>query len=305
MSPDDQLLYESRTRSRQVVAAVVSGVMLMIATVVGLLGPHSVVSEQTINLIIEHRRATLDLVAAILNGIAEIAIGVTLFHLWRCAKARASRPLPFIPVALLIGVALAAITGIVYEVDIAHKAQLFVTHGQQTYGEANRLTTSTFLSSIQIGGQLASLLIAVAFVLISLQAMRVGLLPKLMGYVGLLSGALFLFPLTVVPVVQLFWFLALALLLYGRWPDGVPAAWLTGRAEPWPSGAEMRARRMAKAEASQDRRAARKRGDHRRAVSDAPSPQTDASGSGDGPGTPPAAAGPSHSAAKRKRKRRR
>ena len=173
--------------------------------------------------------------------------------------------------------------------------------GAQTYDQANRLESSGVIEICKVLGQLGALLIAVSFVLVSLQAMRVGLLPKFMGYVGMLAGALFLFPITQIPIVQLFWLLALAMLFAGRWPDGVPAAWQTGQAEAWPSSAELRARRMANAEVSRDRRAARKRGDHRKAVSDAPPPAQSAD-AGSAASARPAA---SNASRKRKRKRRR
>jgi hypothetical protein len=75
--------------------------------------------------------------------------------------------------------------------------------------------------------------------------MRVGLLTKFMGYLGMFAGALVLFQITQVPVVQLFWLVALGYMLSGRWPTGMPAAWRTGKAEVLPSGAELRARRAA------------------------------------------------------------
>jgi len=87
--------------------------------------------------------------------------------------------------------------------------------------------------------------VAVAFVLVSLAAMNQGLLTRFMGYLGMFAGALVLFQITQVPVVQTFWLLAIAYLISGRWPTGVPPAWRSGRSEPWPSSAEMRARRAA------------------------------------------------------------
>ena len=98
------------------------------------------------------------------------------------------------------------------------------------------------------------MLLAVAVVLIALQSMRVGLLPRPLGYVGIFAGALILFPIIVVPVVQMGWLLAVGYLLSGRWPSGVPPAWQTGNAEPWPSSNEMRARRAAAAQATRSRR---------------------------------------------------
>jgi len=59
--------------------------------------------------------------------------------------------------------------------------------------------------------------------------MRVGLLTRFMGYLGIFTGVLVLFPIgSPVPVVQGFWLLALAYLFSGRWPNGVPPAWRSG-----------------------------------------------------------------------------
>ena len=76
------------------------------------------------------------------------------------------------------------------------------------------------LLALQIGAQLGSLLLAVAVVLIALQSMRVGLLPRPLGYVGIFAGALILFPVFVVPIVQMGWLLAVGYLFTGRWPSG-------------------------------------------------------------------------------------
>ena len=79
---------------------------------------------------------------------------------------------------------------------------------------------------------LGSLLLAVGLVLVSLNAMRAGLLTRLFGYIGIAAGALLvLFPL---PIVQVFWLGGLGMLLLGRWPGGDFPAWRTGNAEPWP-----------------------------------------------------------------------
>ena len=63
--------------------------------------------------------------------------------------------------------------------------------------------------------------------------MRVGLLTRLLGYIGIASGAMMvLFPL---PIVQIFWLGALGFVLLGRWPGGDLPAWATGEAVPWPT----------------------------------------------------------------------
>jgi hypothetical protein len=73
--------------------------------------------------------------------------------------------------------------------------------------------------------------------------MRVGLLTRFLGYLGIFAGVMVIIPVVQLPVVQAYWLAALAYLLTGRWPSGVPKAWNTGRAEPWPSAAEMREQR--------------------------------------------------------------
>jgi hypothetical protein len=49
--------------------------------------------------------------------------------------------------------------------------------------------------------------------------------------------------------VQVYWLGALAALLLGRLPSGVPPAWERGEAVPWPSTQELREQRIRDAEA--------------------------------------------------------
>jgi hypothetical protein len=248
MNPDETLLYESRVRQRQVVVAVVAGVLLIVASVIQLGGPHTKVDELTLDLLVANRRFPLDLIASIINAIASLAIAWTLLFLFRAARARNPEKVrPYIRVITIAGGVLAAVAGIVYAIVVAVKVHQFATTGAQTYEEANRLTGGAGLLGLQLLGQAAALLLAVAFVLVSLQAMNQGLLSRFMGYLGMFAGALVLFQITQVPVVQCYWLLAIAYLVSGRWPTGVPPAWRSGRAEPWPSSAEMRNRRAAAA----------------------------------------------------------
>jgi hypothetical protein len=245
MSPDDQLLYETRVRNRQVALAVAAGALLLIASVVQLGGVHTKVDELTLDLLVANKRFPLDLIASVLNALASLGIAATLVFLYRAAKARNDDVKAFIKIIAMVAGGLAAFTGVLYAVIVAIKVHQFATTGAQTYDEANHLTGGAGLLALQLAGQLAALLMAVAFVLVSLQAMRVGLLTRFMGYLGMFAGALVLFQITQIPVVQSFWLLAVAYLISGRWPTGVPAAWRTGRAEALPSSAEMRARRAA------------------------------------------------------------
>ncbi len=257
MSPEQILAHEARVRNRYAAAAAVAGVLLIIGAVIQLSGPHTSVNELTLDLLTANKRFPLDLIASVLNAVAALAAAAVLVYLWQAARARnPERVRPYLRVIAILAGGLTAVAGIAYAVIVAIKVHEFATTGAQTYDEANRLTSGGGLLALQLLGQAAALLVAVAFVLVSLQAMNQGLLSRFMGYLGMFAGALFLFQITQVPVVQAYWLFAIGYLISGRWPTGVPPAWRSGRAEPWPSAAEMRTRRAAAAGASAGGRAA-------------------------------------------------
>lgn len=69
-------------------------------------------------------------------------------------------------------------------------------------------------------------------VFINLWAMRTGLLTRFMASFGMALGvSLILLPFS--QLVLIMWFLALGLILIGRWPGGRPPAWDAGKAIPW------------------------------------------------------------------------
>jgi hypothetical protein len=286
MNADERVLYENRVRMRQAVIAALAAVLLIAAAVIQMSGPHTSVDELTLDLIYAHKRFPLDLIGAVLNGLGLAAVAATLGWLFGAIRARNPDIGFYIKWLAVAGSAIAAIAAVVYAIAIATKANDFVTHGNQTYQEAKRLTHSGLLVAVPLIGQLASLMLAIGFVLIALGALRVGLLTKFMGYLGIFVGVLVLFPIgSPVPVVQGFWLLALAYLLSGRWPTGVPPSWRSGRAERWPSSASMREQRM-------------KGAGGRGRAKPAPTPAPETVGA-------PAPASSRSASAKRKRKRRR
>ena len=86
----------------------------------------------------------------------------------------------------------------------------------------------------------ATLALAFSVVMISVNAMRVGLLSRFMGVLGIGVGVMFVIPFGIQPILQLYWLGALALILINRWPGGRGPAWQTGEAIPWPGQAEQR-----------------------------------------------------------------
>jgi hypothetical protein len=209
-------------------------------------GPQAKVSEITVQLLVTNKRAGLEVLGAVVNGLGLLGLAATLYFLFRAASARRPEMSQAMWIVGIVGGVLAALGGIAYAVTITMKAHDFATHGTQTYPQANDLLSSGAVAALQYAGLIGSLLLAVSFVLVALNAMRVGLLTKFLGYLGIAAAAASLLLIGSAPalLIEVFWLLAVAYLLAGRWPNGDPPAWRTGQAEPWPTAAEMRERRQ-------------------------------------------------------------
>jgi hypothetical protein len=98
-------------------------------------------------------------------------------------------------------------------------------------------------------GLFSGLALAAAFVMIAIGAMRIGLLTRFVGVLGAIVGVLFVLGAATSSstfIVQTFWLLMVGVLILGRWPTGMPAAWTTGEAAPWPTQQEIREAREAR-----------------------------------------------------------
>ena len=89
--------------------------------------------------------------------------------------------------------------------------------------------------------------LGLAFVLVALNAMRVGLLTRFMGILGIIVGVLAVVQLDLPQLIRTFWLVALGLMIAGRLRQR-PPAWETGRQQPWPSQQQLREQRMASPE---------------------------------------------------------
>jgi hypothetical protein len=295
VTASQQLSYESRVRPRQAIVAAAAGILLVASAAVQLAGPHANVAELTLGLLIEHKRYALDLVGAVLQAFGWAAVAWTLIFLLDAARAREAQVPHYIRYIPLVGAPLAGIGIVGYIASYGLQANHFVAHGSQTYPQANHLTSAPALAVFQVMDYGGELLLAVSFVLISMQAMRVGLLTRFMGYLGIIAGILVLFVITPVPIVQGYWLVALGVIFAGRWPSGTPPAWQTGTAERWPSSQEMREQRMRSANGRQRTKPA----PPRQASPERTGAATRARGAAS-----PTARGPRSATPKRKRKRR-
>ncbi len=88
-----------------------------------------------------------------------------------------------------------------------------------------------------------------------INALRVGLLPRWMGILGMFTALLIFLPIggAELQLVPAMWMVMMGVLYSGKWPGGDPPAWTEGVAEPWPSRAQMQAQRAGRDLGSEDR----------------------------------------------------
>jgi hypothetical protein len=191
--------------------------------------------------------ATGVLLSSILQGLGYIALGWALTYLAAATRARRPEfPRLVVYLPLVVGV-LQGLSTVMSAVATNVAISDFLS-GPRTVDKALDIGSTGLGVFATLLGLPGALGLALVLVLICLNAMRVGLLTRFMGVLGIITGALQILPLGgPLPVVQCFWLLLLSVLFLGRWPQGQPPAWRTGRAEPWPSSAELRARRQAAA----------------------------------------------------------
>jgi len=190
------------------------------------------------------------------NGVALIAvtalaalgtalIAFALGYLFRATQARRPETSRFVLSLALVGPILYGTGPLISAVSAVLSAKDYVAGGAfSTPAAHDALRTGTGISVAQGFVGLGQLATAAAILFISLNAMRVGLLPRFMGILGCIVGALLILPALFGPpaIVQSFWLIALGLLILGR-VRAVPPAWSTGRAEPWPSQQQLRERK--------------------------------------------------------------
>jgi hypothetical protein len=166
------------------------------------------------------------------------------------AATRARRP-EFIRIAVyitLVGAVLNAISSILGPAGSVLAISDFL-EGPRTVDTARDVGGGTLLITASLLGQIGQLAVVAGIFLVSLNAMRVGLLTRFLGILGVVSAILLVIPLIPLPLVMAFWLMSLGLMLLGV--GNLPPAWRTGRAEPWQTALEGAQRRRREEERKQ------------------------------------------------------
>jgi hypothetical protein len=293
--PEQQLAWEARWRPRAGYAAIAAGTLTLVgflwtaiafkdlprrsfvrslaqALAPGPIGGQPSLRTAEFQFYKDHAFAFVG--ASVVRGVAYLAFAYAITFVAVAARARRPElPRPVVYIAL-VGAVLYAVAGMLGGVGWIVAVGNYLD-GAKTVDAASDVANDSLVLTASLIAQLAQLAIAAGLLLVSLNAMRTGLVTRFLGILGMISGALAVLSQFVFAFLEAFWLVALGLLLLGVGRAGILPAWRTGQAEPWPTRAELAAARRGAA---------------------APADESDAA---------PAPAGRPHpSSKKRKRKRR-
>jgi hypothetical protein len=178
--------------------------------------------------------------ASVVRAVGFLLLIFAVVHLYRATKAR--RP-QIASVQLVVGIfgAIAFFIGTIGQgVALGNEAADFVTQHFPSTRAANDaakdVATEPWPLAMSIMAFAGTIALSFWFVIASLNAMRVGLLTRFMGVLGIIVGPGFVFGFA--PPVMVLWLLGVGVLFLGYWPQGLPPAWEKGEEMPWPRPGE-------------------------------------------------------------------
>lgn len=187
----------------------------------------------------QHRSA--EMIASVMQALGVGLLAAPLLYLFRAAQARSETMRGQLVGVVVVAPLFLLFSDVISGISALHAAADFVAKGIVGTGDhankvaddtASHASLRTLAAGFGLAGQLGFL---VAMVYTCLHAMRVGLLTRFWGSLGIALGAVSILPL---PPFYFFWFIFLALLIAGWLPNARPPAWAAGEAIPWPTPGE-------------------------------------------------------------------
>jgi MFS family permease len=329
MTPEEILAEEAAGRQRAGVAALAAALLTILGVVLTTLGqPNASKFDDKIVTVVDAmgktaagqpippgrlsafavdvgQHPTVPILGAIIYGFGSLAIFFAMAYLFRATRARRPAMSQITLILVAVGSVGFGVGRAVSEVARYLGAHSFVNAVDKTNSAASDALSPTATLVGQLIWETSALALGFGIAIISLNAMRVGLLTRFMGVLGVIVGVAVapILPIDQQGIIRVFWLAALGMLFLGRLPSGTPKAWVTGEAEPWPTQQQLR----------EQRDAARAERDAAQGEDEPPTPRARGRGA---PATPPpaapsprrpdpAAAGSDHSASKKKKRKRR
>lgn len=266
---EQRTAFESERRARLAVPAVAGGVLYLLSGIIlnatlkelptvgvlqglepalkGVANPAVSPRAEEVKYINHHAFGLI--ASSVLTAMAIAALTLVLLFLADSTRFRRPNAWPAARPFVLAGGIGYALLNLIHETVLAIEAHKFAT-GHDFSGKA---VEKALLSSGSLGialgllGLIAALALTVGMIAVTVSAMRAGLLARWLSVLGVLSGLLFLpfFATATLQLIPTFWLVATGILLMERWPGGDPPAWAAGESRPWPTQAEVRAKREA------------------------------------------------------------
>ena len=190
-----------------------------------------------------HGHAFGTIAGSVIAAISVVFAVVALTFLAEATRYRRPQSLRATRLLLIVGglgfAALSVAHEVINAIETAHYVQ---GHDFSNAAVVHAITSNTPTVVLAAVGPFVALAFGVGVGVTSINAMRVGLIPRMLGYVGVASAIVFVLPVSqTLELLIALWLAGLGFLLYGRWPSGDPPAWESGEAQPWPTAAERRA----------------------------------------------------------------
>jgi hypothetical protein len=233
MSPE-QIADEQR-RGRVVAGAAVLSAVLLVAAAIWSQALSSDAPERNTPALLRFfdRHAAELIGSSTLRGIALLLVLPVAVYLYRATKARRAEEPQVVLVMGTYGPVASGLGTIAVGVALAAQSSSFVGKEFQTIDAADdAFRTVQLIGLLSFSGSLA---LAFWFVKGSLDAMRIGLLSRFMGVLGVLIGPGLVVLSGFFQYVMPVWLVALAATFAGLSPRGRPPAWDAGEAVPLPS----------------------------------------------------------------------
>jgi len=200
-------------------------------------------TDNATRLIEAHDHAWLMIVQALCYSVASVLLGLFLAHLALALRSR--RPaLPKLMTGLAFGgPVIVALTMPLFMIGTISAASDFSKAANQTVKVADDLMQGGFITAARYALAFGLFLTAIAFVMVCIYSIRVGLLTTLTGGVGVAIGVLYVIgamyaePVPLATLIEIFWIGAVAIMLASNpsqkppaWPAGTPISWSEVRA---------------------------------------------------------------------------
>jgi hypothetical protein len=259
-----QVAKESELRARLAVPAFAGGFLYLLSSIiiastlkgaptVGLLEGLAPAFSGVANPAVSPRAAEVKFIShhafpliagSLLAAVAVAALTLILLLLLDATRFRRAQTWSVARPLVLFGGIAVVVVSLGHQVVSSIETHNFVAgHDYSNHAVDQALTTGTANVLVDYVDLLAGLALAAGMIATMINAMRVGLIVRWLGVLGIFTGLLIFLPIggAELQVVPAFWMVMMGILYVGKWPNGEPPAWAAGEARPWPSRAQQRA----------------------------------------------------------------